>query len=80
MIMHKPAHKDCVNPPGQIVNKLPDLMTPASKIINRANVCTWEKPLSTQATLEEAYRRGWEDAISHYESEQKRIKNASGEI
>jgi len=49
-----------------------DTMTPAGQIIDRTRLTTWERPLTGKETPEEAYARGWADALAKFEADQKK--------
>ena len=56
-------------------NPCHDTMTPAGQLIDRARLTTWERPLKGNETPEEAYARGWADALAKYEADKYILKN-----
>lgn len=67
MIRKNPCY-DTLTPAGQIINKV----VIQDQVPKEATNVTWEQKPETP---EEAYRRGWADAINWYEEQQKWSKN-----
>ena len=65
MIRKNPCH-DIMTPAGQIINKVAQQNTMPKEVYN----VTWEKPAPTKETIEQAYARGWADAMAEVEFNQ----------
>ena len=74
----QPAHKDTMTPAGQIINRVGEVYRPTKASTSPQEPLekrvTWGRPLRGTETPEEAYCRGWADAIAKYESDKKALQ------
>jgi len=69
--MFKSAHKDTEHPAGCYVYPAESLSEGSKRLVERlSRRTTWDRSLTGKETPEEAYARGWADAIKKYEEGQ----------
>jgi len=69
--MKKPAHKDTEHPAGCYVFPAESLTKGSEQLVkDLSRRTTWQRPLKGGETPEEAYARGWADAVHQYEAGQ----------
>lgn len=72
--MRNSAHKDTEHPAGCYVFPAEPLTEGSKRLVtDLSKRVTWARSLTGKETPEEAYARGWADAIKKYEDAQRKV-------